>query len=343
MAVLRFLFAWGAFVFLPVNVLAGAALAKQVPPLSFALSLAFGLLMLSLSVFPAAMIASKTGASFSRAMLSLLPGALGSAAVGIVPFVNMGWFAIQLAMLGLVTQEIIPAVTPEICILSWGIISALGPLVFGYRWLSLTGALALAIALAIVVLQLQAVTPEVAAERIPSNYPTWHMILTASWTVYGTWAFSSSSCVMDLARFSRPAIPTALTAILGLFVADITLMGLGYLLAHTGKNYDAILALSALPFSVAYVFFVAGLWSTNDSNIYSTKVAVYNMGLKSWFWPWLFVGVATAFAIIFQDRLFTWIGHWLILMGWIAVPLTAWWWYVLASNKITLIASDVGL
>jgi len=341
--VLQFFFAWAAFVFLPVNVLTGVALAKQVAPNAFHVAIVLGMLLLALSVVPAAMIASQSRASFSGAMFALLPVMLALPIVAIVPLVNIGWFAIQLAALGLLTKRLLPGWgNADICIIAWAIVCAAGPLVFGFRWLSATGAIALLVAVVAVIVEVATVhATQVGAVAIDlTATSSWAAVWTAAWMVYGTWAFSSASCVMDLARFARPSLPTAVAAVLGLLVADLCLIGLGYFLARNGLAVESTLALSKAHYGLAYAFFIAGLWSTNDSNIYSTRIAIRNMGLRAEFWPWLFVGLATVVAITVKDELFNWIGRWLILMGWIAVPLTGWWWFVLLKKKHSNIPQD---
>ncbi|WP_315828395.1 MULTISPECIES: hypothetical protein [unclassified Bradyrhizobium] len=257
----------------------------------------------------------------------------------------MGWFAIQLAALGILTDEISGRWLPTGgWIAIWAALCAVGPLLFGYRWLSLTGGIALLVAVLVGAFELASIHASVefghragSVELFAASQGVW---LTA-WSVFGTWAFSSASCVMDLARFSSSKIGAVVAAVAALALADISLIGFGYYMARLGLVLDASSGLPDVSVAIGFCFFIAGLWSTNDSNLYSTSIALQNMGARSKIWPWLFVCIAAGFAIALKSDLFGWIGQWLILMGWIAIPLCALWWYVLFRRKHLLIQVDL--
>jgi purine-cytosine permease-like protein len=74
------------------------------------------------------------------------------------------------------------------------------------------------------------------------------------------------------------------------------------------------------------------IWTTNDSNFFSSQKVIQTLGVKKQY-TFLILPLLNGFlAITFQDDLFSLIGSWLKLMGWMAIPLTLFWWYIVVKG-----------
>jgi purine-cytosine permease-like protein len=119
---------------------------------------------------------------------------------------------------------------------------------------------------------------------------------------------------------------TALTAILvGTIIADVSLMTIGFLYPEFTSRLIGETSEKGIFGVLAATFVIIALWSTNDSNFYSTEKALHNLGVPTMLTAGLVVVATAAVGVLIGDRFFSVIAPWLQAMGWIGIPLGLFW------------------
>lgn len=327
-----FLFAWTAFVLLPFNLIAGSLL-TALSPSDFRISLIVGLGLTMFFGLPAVIIAQTRDWTYPEAAYAILPKIVAIPLVWLVPAVSLGWFTLQTAA----AAHAISAVTGGLLPIAYvGVPVALlfvaGPLLFGFRWLSRTGAVA-CLGAAAVVAWLVFTTDQMPANSVSHPHAAAKNGLEAVLLILGTWVFSSTTCVMDLARFAKSRPGAVLAFVIGLLVGNGALITLGYALSRTDSTremLDIFLSGAQLP---GFVFLFASLWSTNDSNAYSTMQVLRRVGAPVRPLMLLYALIGGSVAAAFSGRLLNdALGVWLQAMGWTGVAIGLMWWIVLLKR-----------
>lgn len=315
--------AWAAFVFIPFNLFAGILIAKEFTSSEAVAGLFFGSIALCLLTVPPILYASITGRTYAAAIeAEISNNILATLLKLLVPVVNIGWFSIQTVA---ATQAAFGSIEqPEVMFLLYAgtaAIFVLGPIFGGYVWLYRFGAIGvLAMALGFITIVGSGETHEFSWAT-----PAWKNVSKAGLFVLGTWIFSSTTCVMDVAREVRQP-RTAVTAILvGTITADVSLMTIGFLYPEFTSRLIGETSEKGIFGILAATFVIIALWSTNDSNFYSTEKALHNLGVPTILTAGLVVVATAAIGVLIGDRFFSVIAPWLQAMGWIGIPLGLFW------------------
>ena len=335
---LELFWAWSAFVFVSANLLTGGVLARFFQPAQAMLALLVGMLLLFLLSAPAVWLAVKEEWNYQAAVHNTLGHRwprLAIVVVLLVPVINIGWFAIQTAM-----------VSDSVAVLlkrphwSWWLAISLafafavGPCLGGFWWLAKAGQIAI---LALSVLLILAIFEWLCASQPPSllfdiaevsatSCRQWWKIGTLS--VVGSWVFSSTTCVMDVACYVRRKWSATIAIWLGLLVGDGLLIALGYFLFRS-KGTVEIRSLLGNSYSfLAALFLLINVWSTNDSNLFSTGRALAITGCNYRICLLVPAFIGGLLAALWGPHLFDWFGRWLQLMGWLGIGFSLLWWVV---------------
>jgi cytosine permease len=123
--------------------------------------------------------------------------------------------------------------------------------------------------------------------------------------VVGTWIMGCLTCMQDLTRFSRSARAGAITAALGILLANSFSLLVGAAGASLSNESDPAKILLAFGLLLpAIVFSFANIWNTNDNNLYSASLHIANMfGLSRHKAVILCVVIGAAFGLVEPYRL----------------------------------------
>ncbi|MBL0708141.1 MAG: hypothetical protein JJW00_03745 [Sulfurimonas sp.] len=157
-------------------------------------------------------------------------------------------------------------------------------------------------------------------------------IFNVGFMIYGTWAFSSSSILMDITKQAKSFKAGYISVLIGMIIGNFSLLFLGYILAKNSGIYN--FADFALLFSTFFgtILLVLNIWTTNDSNFYSSMVALQQFGVGKKVSFIVLPFCSALLVIFFQEGLFGIIGDWLVMMGYIGVVFSLLWWYVLLKG-----------
>ena len=162
-------------------------------------------------------------------------------------------------------------------------------------------------------------------------------VIDATILVIGSWIFSSVTCLMDITNYVKNPRKAFFYVISALFLADIILIFIGFISSkvHNISSMDTFLSIGSIP--IVIIGMIISIWSTNDSNFFSTMRAMEAYGIKKW---QIYVSVSFisgVIASIGHRKLFSFMGNWLILMGWIGMPIALLWYIIyFKERKITL-------
>lgn len=314
--------AWGAFVFIPFNLFAGTMIGREFEAGDALIGVVLGSIILLALTVPAVWYASLTGRTYAESVSAEINHpALRFVLMLLVPLVNCGWFAIQT----IAATNIIRPGQSGLSMFLWcaGFATAFvaGPIIWGYAWLHRTGAIALVAMLSGIVFIVIGGEPHSTSWSVTSH----ERITDVALLVIGTWIFSSTTCVMDVARQLRNP-STAISAILfGTAIADVSLIIIGLLYPTSSALFLGGSEDRRVLNSLSTLFILIALWSTNDSNFYSTDRALKQFGLQSGSSALIVVILTASVGMMVGPRLFDIVGNWLKLMGWIGIPMGVFW------------------
>ena len=330
--------AWSAFVFVSANLITGGVLARFFHPAQAMLALLVGMFLLFLMSAPAVWLAVQEKWNYQAAIRKTLGHSwprLAVAVVLLVPVVNIGWFAIQTAM-----------VSDSIAILfkrphwSWwlaislAIAFAVGPCLGGFRWLAKAGQIAILALSVLLVLAIFEWTSATQTQSLGSGIPNTSVTSSKQWwnvgvlSVVGSWVFSSTTCVMDVVCYVRKRWPATIAVWLGLLIGDGLLITLGYFLFRSTGTVEIRSLLGKSYSFLAVLFLLLNIWSTNDSNLFSTGRALAITGWNAKICLLVPAFIGGLLAALWGPHLFDWFGRWLQVMGWVGIGFSLLWWIV---------------
>ena len=327
-ASLGFFFSWSGLVLLPFNLVVGGMLGAGLRPSEFVLVLTFGVFCTILLGAPAVLVAQRTRLNFPQSAFQHLPRPAAGILVALAPLVSLGWFTLQTAVAAGALQAVSAGALPAtLTAIPLSLAFIAGPLLLGYSWLSRTGALATAI-VAVLMLHLGSS----AAHGIePQHAPAGLSLAQGLLLVLGTWVFSSTTSVMDLARFAGSGRGALVAFAAGLILANGGLIAIGYWLTRTAGPDPLKQFLSGTQF-LGFLFLLLSLWSTNDANAYSTMQVLERLRMPVRTTTIVSAVAAGAAAASWGDVLGDVLGWWLGAMGWLGVGIGAAWWVVFATS-----------
>lgn len=322
-------FSWGGFVFLAINFFTGMLLSKTELS-SFVLANVVAFVLLALTLFPTVFLSIKHDINYSEAIRKFVQNTtLQKALILTVILINLGWYAIQLVAVKDILQSFFEVDTLLVMIF-FSYLFAYGSYRFEYLWLKYFSVVTIILFLAYLVML--TFYTDISLQK-PMASDTSLSFFSMLVMLYGTWAFSSSTVVMDIARYTKDFLPSYIYILLALLVSNFSLIALGYTFGRYTQISSFGEFVSILGLSFGILLLLLNIWSTNDSNFFSSQKALKTLGIKKKYAFLIFPFIGAFLAIAFQDDLFGLIGGWLKLMGWIAIPLTLFWWYQVYNSK----------
>lgn len=324
---------WGAFVFLSVNFFTGILLAENNGVALIVLGSIIAFLLLSLAIFPVIYISTQENRNYSQSIEFYIPNkVIRTVLILFVPVINIGWFAIQVTIVLSLLSTMLPIIDTYayIVAVSLSILFALGSYAFGYRWLRYFGGFSMLLLIALFVTNVFIHDWSIGGMALEPFSGDLFFIVQL---IFGTWIFSSVTCLMDIARHIRYPKLAFLYVIAALFVADILVILLGTISASILGIGSMKEFLSVSSGFIAALAVILNIWSTNDSNFYSTMKALETLKIDkrtAFIIVCLLSGIIAGYG---KDDLFSLIGNWLVLMSWLGVPLAVFWWFQFLKSQ----------
>lgn len=315
-------FSWGAFVFLSVNFFIGVLLSTT-SSFEFIVGNVVAFILLAITLYPTVYLSIKYNLNCSQAIQKFVSDRkLQYALILLVVVINIGWYSIQLTAISTLLENYF-TINCVVVILILSYLFAYGSFRFEYQWLKNFGIITMVLFFIYLIVLLS----NSKFASVNTNTQSDVSIFTLIIMIYGTWAFSSSTVVMDIARYTKDINKSYLYILLAMIFSNFFLIVLGYMFGrYTGiRTFEELLLFLGTGFGV--MLFVLNIWSTNDSNFFSSSKALESLKINKNISFMILPFISALLAISFQDDLFSLIGSWLKLMGLIAVPLTLFWWY----------------
>lgn len=236
--------------------------------------------------------------------------------------INIGWYAIQTVMFVELLQVYIGANASifVISILGMSYLFAIGITVYDYSWLKNVGAIAMVVLLFMVAFNIRPTNDIICGIVRPKR------ILIYAIQILGTWIFSSVTCVMDVTSHIHDGKKGFKYIALSTFLINIALTVLGYIMNSGMQEFVSLSIFNLVAVLVA-------IWTTNDSNFYSTMCSLINIGISKR-QIIIFVPLISSMVSIFVVKEFeTFITKWLSIMSWIGIPLGVMWWIIFMKRR----------
>jgi len=320
-------FSWGGFVFLSINFFTGILLSK-ISLSMFVFGNIISFILIALTLYPTVYISIKYKVNFSEAIGKFVQYRyIKMFLLFLILIVNIGWYSIQLTAVYSLLDDYLLYSSIILFFISY--LFAYGSYKFEYEWLKVFSIFVLIFFIIYLMLILN-------NQKINLEYFNKETLqisfINICLMLYGTWAFSSSTIVMDISKYTNDFKSSYFYILMAMLVFNFMLIWLGYLFGkftniHTFKEFVSLLGVST-----GLLLFVLNIWTTNDSNFFSSMqiLKFFNFDKKIIFI--VLPLISYLLAIYYKDNLFNIIGSWLKIMSWIAIPLTMFWWYILKKQ-----------
>lgn len=308
---------WGAYVFLPINIIIGTIISTNGASIEELLISSFvALFIMMILAYPAVCLSSKYEKNYSQSVNHFINNKIVVAIlILLVPLINIGWYAIQTTMFVNLIQIYIGgnSYLSILLIVCMSYIFALGVTKFEYSWLKNVGIIGMIFLLIIFGTNIQL------NSDIKYGFIRGNSILTYIILILGTWIFSSVTCIMDITSHVREPQRGFKYITLATFLTNILLIIFGYLISISIESFVAISVINLIAILVA-------IWTTNDSNFYSTICSLEELGISKKR-TFIFIPlVSSALSIMMVEAFESYLVKWLSLMSWIGIPLGLMWW-----------------
>jgi cytosine permease len=326
---------WGAFVLLPINFFTGVLIAQRASVVESLFSIFLGFVILSISIYPVVHISISNSLNYSQSISKYINiNIFKKILILLVPIINVGWYSIQVAIVvSLLNNISIFSIDhPVVISIVISFLFSSGSFLFGYKWLQYFGTVAMV--LLILTFGYSSIQYKWSF-NLAFQTINFGIIWKATLLVIGSWIFSSVTCLMDITNYVKNSNKAFIYIVSALFMANILLIFMGFLAAkvHSLDSMEKFLSISGNIVLISSI--IVSIWSTNDSNFFSTMKALEAFRVNKYY---IYFGVSVisgSIASIGHNNLFQLLGEWLILMGWIGIPLSIFWWSIFIKDKIT--------
>lgn len=310
---------WGAYVFLPINIIIGTIISEEGATLEeLLLSSIIALAIMMGMAYPAVCLSSKYNMNYAQSINYFIKyKALVMCLILIVPLVNIGWYSIQTVMFAelLQTHLNVGNLGFAVLIIGMSYIFAIGVTKYDYLWLKNAGLIGM---LFLFVMLLYNIKIE---NNIVHGFIRYRNIVNYTIQILGTWIFSSVTCIMDITSCVEDGKKGFRYIVLSTFVTNIMLIILGYVISISIESFVSLNILNLLAILIA-------IWTTNDSNFYSTMCSLNVMGVSKKVILLLLPLVSSMISIFVIKDFESFIVKWLSVMSWIGIPLGIMWWII---------------
>ncbi|PCI90569.1 hypothetical protein COB18_00610 [Candidatus Kaiserbacteria bacterium] len=270
---LNIFFIWIGFILVVASMSFGGGLAAQMTLPDLAFAIISGNIFLALVSFITGYIGSKSGLSFGSLAAKVFGKGTWRVAILYIPLSLVGWYAIEAAIFGNLLAD-----TFQLSDLVRRLVMASAALFFSisaYFGMRFMGKVSYILVPVVLGLSLFALINVDQAKLVFAFSDTKIDAFAGTAIVMSTWIFSALLVIPDLTRFIKNPITAGLLAAVGVFIANSIALGIGAFAAAYTQQYDPSLILVALGFTpLAIILSFAGIWSTNDNNMYSSALSV---------------------------------------------------------------------
>ena len=323
-------FSWGGFVFLSINFFTGILL-SNIDLSTFISVNTIALILLAITLYPTIYLSSKYHINYSQAIYKFIENSyIRIILILLVVCINIGWYSIQLnAIQSIVLNTLNFQSTLLTIAISY--LFAYGSYRLGYEWLKSFSIFTMLLFLGYLIIFFFTNSGVVESKQIITNDTV--SIFTLILMVYGTWAFSSSTIVMDIVKYTNDFKQSYLYILLATIFSNFTLIALGYFFARYTDvgSFEEFVSFFGISFGL--MILVLSIWTTNDSNFFSSMKALESLNIQKRYIFIVLPFVSALLSLHYGDDLFSLIGDWLKLMSWIAIPLTIFWWHIVIKLK----------
>jgi hypothetical protein len=331
-------FSWGGFVFLTINFFTGILL-SNINMQTFITVNCIAFILLAFTLYPTVYLSVKYNINYAQAISKFVSiKSIRMLLILLVVCINIGWYSIQLSAVQNMIANIFN-LHSSITIIFISYLFAYGSYKFEYRWLQYFSMTTMVLFLLYLLLFFFN-TSMLQTEPAVSN--TSNSVFSLIIMLYGTWAFSSSTIVMDIAKYTTNFKQSYLYILLATICSNFLLITLGYFFAKYTNINSFEEFVMAIGISFGFIIFIMNIWSTNDSNFFSSMNALERLNIKKKYTFIVLPLISALLSVSYKNDLFNIIGSWLKIMGWVAIPLTIFWWYTLVTKKdINLLSNTI--
>ncbi len=262
---------WGAYVFLPINIILGTIISSNGASIEeLLISLFLALFIMMVLAYPAVCLSSMYGKNYSQSIRYFWGNRkIANFFIILVPLISIGWYAIQTTMFAKFIQLYIGKETHIFVLLIIGMsyIFALGVTKFEYSWLKNAGIIGMLFLIIVFAANIKLKCD------IKYGFIRLNCVLDYTIQILGTWIFSSVTCIMDITSYVKEGKKGFKYIIFATFLTNILLIALGYFI---NTNIETMAATSI----VNLIALLVAIWTTNDSNFYSTMRSLEELGIS---------------------------------------------------------------
>jgi len=314
-------FTWAGFVFLYINFLVGVGLA-QLGSLNFILSIIVSFLLYGFGMYPVVFLSVKYKINLADAVEKYF-SRYALFFYMFVVLVNVGWYSIQLEMIWEMFHNFV-------LLIFFSYLFAYGSFRWGFKYLKIFSFFSINLFLFYMLTALYNTSGSIYIDNQPLDVS---LIVSSSLIIFGSWAFSSTTLIMDVAKFGKSFKNSYAQLLAGLFLGNILLIILGYIYAkyYGVNNFQDFL--NIFDIFIGEFILILNIWSTNDSNFYNSMNILEKLDIDKKIT--FFVLPLSSFILIyfFGNNLFSIIGNWLLFMGNIGLIMILVWWYIFMREK----------
>jgi cytosine permease len=271
---LDILFVWMGFILVVASMSFGGGLAGQMASGDFILAILIGNALLAILAFISGYIGSRSGLSFGSLAAKVFPSGAWRIAILYIPLSLIGWYAIEAAIFGnLIADTFGLSDIVRRLIMAFAALFFSVSAYFGMRFMGKVSYFLVPLVLVISVVALLNID---SSTSLTFGFDENRIDL---WTgisiVLSTWIFSVLLVLPDLTRFIRNPVIAGCVAAGGVFAANCIALAIGGLAAaYTGQSDPSLILVSIGFTPLAILLSFAGIWSTNDNNMYSSALSV---------------------------------------------------------------------
>ena len=266
---------WFGFIIVVGTMATGGGLAAQVRFSDIVTGILIGNLILGIFAAVTGWIAASSGKSFYQLGEAVF-GKRSMRIVGLyVPFILIGWFAIESAILGGFLGKVLDL--PDfgqraLMFLAAAVMSISA--YFGFKALKRLSYILLPVIFLLGVFAIFSTNLSgLEARQILPEHPLG--LTYVAGIVVSTWIMGVLLNFPDVARFAKTPIKATLIGVFGILVGNVFNLMLGVIASINTGSYDPADILIGLGFiPLAIILAAANIWTTNDNNLYSATLGV---------------------------------------------------------------------
>lgn len=317
---------WGAYVFLPINIILGTIISSNGASIEeLLISLFLALFIMMVLAYPAVCLSSMYGKNYSQSIRYFWGNRkIANFFIILVPLISIGWYAIQTTMFAKFIQLYIGKETHIFVLLIIGMsyIFALGVTKFEYSWLKNAGIIGMLFLIIVFAANIKLKCD------IKYGFIRLNCVLDYTIQILGTWIFSSVTCIMDITSYVKEGKKGFKYIIFATFLTNILLIALGYFI---NTNIETMAATSI----VNLIALLVAIWTTNDSNFYSTMRSLEELGISKIKTVLCVPLISCVLSLLMVEKFETYLIEWLSLMSWVGIPIgIIWWIFYLKEGKV---------